>query len=284
MKQPICLITGATAGIGLETAKQLAKKGFNIYITGRNVEKCEDAIRQMNGLSSGAGVGYFLCDFSSQHSIREAAQKIRNTIPELHVLINNAGAVYQHKELTEEGIEKTFATNHLGYFLLTHLLLPIIPPNQGSRIINVASDAHFSARLNLDDITNPKKYFIFQAYANSKLANIMFTFQLAEKLKPLGITANCLHPGVVRTRIGNKNTAHWMGWMWNAMTAIRGISVERGAATSVYLASSQEVSSITGKYFDKCHESKPSKISTDASLQQQLWSLSEKLCGIQSYI
>ncbi|MCX7744300.1 MAG: SDR family oxidoreductase [Flavobacteriales bacterium] len=284
MKQPICLITGATAGIGLETAKQLAKKGFNIYITGRGEEKCVDAINQINQTSPGAAMGYILCDFSSQHSIREAAQKIRNTISNLHILINNAGAVYQQKELTEEGIEKTFATNHLGYFLLTHLLLPIMPANQGCRIINVASDAHFSARLNLEDITNPKKYFIFQAYANSKLANIMFTFQLAEKLNPLGITANCLHPGVVKTRIGNKNTAQWMGWLWNAMTAIRGISVEKGAATSVYLASSQEVSSITGKYFSQCRESKPSSISMDVSLQQQLWGLSEKLCGIQSYI
>jgi len=284
MKNKTCLITGATAGIGLETARQLAQLGFDVYIIGRNEQKSTDALQHINQAAPGKGKGYFLCDFSSQHSIREAAQKIRNTLTELHVLVNNAGAVYQYKELTEEGIEKTFATNHLGCFLLTHLLLPIIPANQGSRIVNVASDAHFSGRMNVEDIVNPKKYFIFQAYANSKLANVMFTFLLAEKLKPMNITANCLHPGVVKTRIGNKNTADWMGWAWNAITTLRGISVEKGAATSVYLASSDEVSSVSGKYFDKCRESKPSALATNASLQQQLWNLSEKLCGIQSYI
>ncbi len=284
MKNKTCLITGATSGIGLETAKQLTQQGFDIYITGRNEQKSADALQHINLAAPGKGKGYFLCDFSSQHSIRDAAQKIRNTITELHVLVNNAGAVYQHKELTEEGIEKTFATNHLGYFLLTHLLLPIIPTNQGSRIVNVASEAHFGGKINLDDIVNPKKYFIFQAYANSKLANVMFTFHLAEKLKSFGITVNCLHPGVVKTRIGNKNTAGWMGWAWNAITALRGISVEKGAATSVYLASSDEVSSISGKYFDKCRESKSSALSIDVSLQKQLWTLSEKLCNIQSYI
>lgn len=284
MNTKTCLITGATAGIGLETAKQLAMKGFDIYITGRNEQKLAEALKQINQASSGKGKGYFLCDFSSQHSIREAAQKIRNTIAKLNVLVNNAGAVYQHKELTEEGIEKTFATNHLGYFLFTHLLLPIIPTNQGNRIVNVASNAHFSAKFNLNDLVNPKKYSIFTAYANSKLANIMFTFYLAEKLKPVGITANCLHPGVVKTRIGNKNTANWIGLFWNLLTRISGISVEKGAASSVYLASSNEVSHISGKYFYECRESKPSKLSMDTSLQQQLWELSEKLCGIQSYL
>lgn len=284
MKNKTCLITGATAGIGLETAKQLAQQGFDIYITGRSEQKAVDALQQINQAAPEKGKGYFLCDFSSQNSIQEAAQKIRNTITELNVLVNNAGSVYQNKELTEEGIEKTFATNHLGYFLFTHLLLPIIPANQGSRIVNVASDAHFNGRMNPEDIVNPNKYFIFQAYANSKLANIMFTVQLADKLKPLGITANCLHPGVVKTRIGNKNTAGWIGWIWNGITTLRGISVKKGAATSVYLASSEEVSSVSGKYFDKCRESRPSALSTDASLQQQLWTLSEKICGIQSYI
>lgn len=284
MRTKTCLITGATSGIGLETAKQLAIKGFDIYITGRNEKKSTDALQLINRVAPGKGKGYFLCDFSIQHSIRDAAKNICSSIKELNVLINNAGAVYQHKELTEEGIEKTFATNHLGYFLFTHLLLPIIPTNQGNRIVNVASDAHLSAKFDLSDIVNPKKYFFITAYANSKLANIMFTFYLAEKLKPVGITANCLHPGVVKTRIGNKNTANWMGLIWNMLTAIRGISVEKGAASSVYLASSNEVSHISGKYFYECRESKPSKLSMDRSLQQQLWELSEKLCGIQSYL
>lgn len=284
MRTKTCLITGATSGIGFETAKQLAIKGFDIYITGRNEKKSADALQLINRVAPGKGKGYFLCDFSKQHSIRDAAKNICSSIKELNVLINNAGAVYQHKELTEEGIEKTFATNHLGYFLFTHLLLPIIPTNQGNRIVNVASDAHFSAKFDLSDIVNPKKYFFITAYANSKLANIMFTFYLAEKLKPVGITANCLHPGVVKTRIGNKNTANWMGLIWNMLTAIRGISVEKGAASSVYLASSNEVSHISGKYFYECRESKPSKLSMDSYLQQQLWELSEKLCGIQSYL
>lgn len=284
MKTKTCLVTGATSGIGLETAKQLAIKGFDIYITGRNEQKSAEALQQINRAAPGKAKGYFLCDFASQHSIREAAKHIRNSLIELNVLVNNAGAVYQHKELTEEAIEKTFATNHLGYFLFTHLLIPIIPANQGNRIVNVASDAHFSAKFDLNNIVNPKKYSIFTAYANSKLANIMFTMYLAEKLKPKAITANCLHPGVVKTRIGNKNTANWMGLIWNMLTTIRGISVEKGAASSVYLASSNKVSHISGKYFYECHESKPSKLSMDTSLQQQLWELSEKLCGIQSYI
>ncbi len=281
MSKKVVLITGATAGIGLETALELARRGMAVNFIARDKNKAEETKRQLAEAGS-KDSHYFIADFSSQKSIRAAAQQIKQTLPVIDVLINNAGGVNSEFELTEDGLEKTIATNHFAYFLLTNLLLDQVKKSDYARIINVASGSHYQGKINFDSFTQNKGHFIMTAYAQSKLANVLFTNELARRLAGTHVTVNSLHPGMVVTKIGDKNTNGLAAFVWNLATKIGGIKVQKGAETSVFLATSDKVKGVSGKYFDKSREKKPSKLALDLNLQKKLWEVSEKLCPINA--
>lgn len=281
MQNKNILITGATAGIGLETARQLAKTGANIYIVGRNNEKCTTAIENIKSFSDNANISFFTADLSSQKQVRKLAGEINATLPCLDILINNAGAVYQERGFSEDNIELTFATNHLSYFLLTHLLLDVMKKSSSARVINVSSGSHYKGKLDFNDLYMNSGYGGLKAYERSKLCNVLFTIALAEKLKDTGITVNALHPGRVKTDIGNKNSGLFYTFAWAVFTALSGISVEDGAKTSVYLATSNDVKDITGKYFDDCKVKEYSSYAKTPGMKEKLWEVSEELTRVE---
>lgn len=268
------LITGGTAGIGKVTATSLAQQNYHVVIVGRNAEKTAAVVEEIKTNTNNPNIEYLLGDLSVMEDARRIGKEFNEKFEHLHILINNAGGVYQKRELTTEGYEKTFATNHLSHFILTNLLLDKIKKSAPARIINVSSMSHYQGRWNPEDIHLEKKYFVMWAYSNSKLYNVLFTKYLAEQLKNDGVTVNALHPGVVKTQIGGKNTQWWGAAAWNLLTFFKGISEEEGAKTSLYLATSPEVENITGKYFDKCKEKEPSAIANDKNAAEELWKLS----------
>lgn len=271
------LITGATSGIGKVTARKLAKQDFEIVIVGRSNGKTKQLVDEIKKESANPHIHYLIGDLSNLDDARRVAKEFNEKFEHLHILINNAGCVYQKRELTKEGYEKTMATNHLSHFVITNLLLDKIKKSATARIINVASIAHKDGRWKPEDIHFEKKYTTLRAYSNSKLHNILFTKYLAEQLKNDGVTVNCLHPGVVRTKIGNKNTNKLLGFLWGAFAGIRGISEEKGAETTLFLATSPEVEKITGKYFDKCKEVPSSEISNNFEAAELLWKMSKEM-------
>lgn len=278
MKNKIVLITGATSGIGFQTAKELAAKGATLYIVGRNKERAEEAVKEIVMLSGNSNVHYFLANFSSQKSIRALAEEVKQKLSHIDVLINNAGAVFSDFQLSEDGLEMTIATNHFAYFLLTNLLLDLVKKSDAGRIVNVSSGSHYNGKIDFESFTKNKGFFTMTAYAQSKLANVFFTQELAERLKGTSVTVNCLHPGMVKTNIGNKDMPWFSSGVWSFVTKLAGITVEDGAKTSVYLASSDEVKHVSGKYFDKCKAKEPAKITRDKELQKKLWAVSEQYC------
>lgn len=276
MTNKTILITGGTSGIGFQTAKELAAKGANIHIVGRSKERAEEAVREIKTVSGNSNVHYFLANFSSQKSIRALAQEVKQKLTHIDVLINNAGGVFPDFQLSEDGLEMTIATNHFAYFLLTDLLLDLVKKSHEGRIVNVSSGSHYQGKLDFESFTKNKGFFTMTAYAQSKLANVFFTQELAERLKETNVTVNCLHPGMVKTNIGNKDMPWYSSGVWSFVTKLAGITVEDGAKTSVYLASSDEVKGVTGKYFDKCKVKEPAKITRDKALQAKLWEVSEQ--------
>lgn len=279
MKDRIVLITGASSGIGLETAKQLAAQGAQLVLVARSEDKLKEAVATIKAQTPSANVKYYIADFSSQKSVRNLAQNITRNYTKLDVLINNAGCVVPEFQLTEDGLEKTIATNHFAYFILTNELLPLVKKSDYARIVNVASGSHYQGKIDFESFTKEKGYFIMKAYAQSKLANVLFTYELAERLKGTQVTVNCLHPGFVKTEIGNKKTNWYSSFFWSLGTMLGGISVQNGAKTSVYLASSPEVKGVSGKYFDKCKAVEPNKDAYNSELRKQLWQISENFAG-----
>lgn len=280
MKNKNILITGGNAGIGLTTAIALAKLEANVFIVARTIEKGEEAVNHIREKSGNKHVEYFVANLSSQQSIRQLAADIKNKVSVIDVLINNAGGVFPDFKLSDDGLEMTIATNHFAYFLLTNLLLDLIKKSEYARIVNVASDSHYNGKIDFESFTRNKGYFIRSAYENSKLANVLFTIELAERLKGTHVTTNCLQPGLVKTKIGNKGTQWYTDLAWSMLTTLFGLSVEDGAKTSVYLASSPEVRDISGKYFDKCKEKPVSKLAQDTFLRKELWRRSEEWCRL----
>ena len=279
MKDRIVLVTGASSGIGLETAKQLAAQGAQLVLVARSEDKLKEAVATIKAQTPSANVKYYIADFSSQKSVRNLAQNITRNYTKLDVLINNAGCVVPEFQLTEDGLEKTIATNHFAYFILTNELLPLVKKSDYARIVNVASGSHYQGKIDFESFTKEKGYFIMKAYAQSKLANVLFTYELAERLKGTQVTVNCLHPGFVKTEIGNKKTNWYSSLFWSLGTMLGGISVQNGAKTSVYLASSPEVKGVSGKYFDKCKAVEPNKDAYNTDLRKQLWQVSENFAG-----
>ncbi len=272
------LVTGGTAGIGKQTALELARLGAEVIIVGRNAEKTAAVVEALRRETGAATVDSLLADLSSMASIRAFATAFLAKYDRLDVLINNAGALFVKREVTVDGWERTFATNHLAYFLVAQLLMPALERATGARIVNVASAAHSAAPLDFDDLMAERtRYSSFRQYGRSKLANIFFTQELARRLSDKNITVNCLHPGFVASEFLAK------GGIWSLIKPIGylfAVDVVAGARTSVYLASAPEVAGVTGKYFDKCKEKQPSKIAQDDAAARRLWQVSAQLCGL----
>jgi NAD(P)-dependent dehydrogenase (short-subunit alcohol dehydrogenase family) len=270
------VVTGATDGIGKVTARELAKLGATVTIVGRNTAKGEAVVREMREKLGYDRVSFVAGDLSTRRGVKAAAVGIKGRMKKLDVLLNNAGAMFQRRELTEDGIEKTFALNHMGYFWLTAELLDLVKAAPAGRVVSVASAAHQGAKLDLEDLQNAKRYSGWFAYGQSKLANIYFTYELAKRLHGASVTANCLHPGFVASRFGDNNGG-WLKFAIGVAKSFAAISEDEGAKTSVYLASSPEVAGVNGKYFDKCKAVQSSAVSYDENVARELWRLSERL-------
>lgn len=282
MKGKIVLITGANSGIGKETAKTLAKQGATIYMVCRSRKRGEQARQEIIKETKNPNIHLRLCDMASIGSIQEYGLNLRKEISHIDVLINNAGAMFGSRQLTLDGLEMTFALNHIGYFLNTHYLLDLVRKGSMKRIISVSSVGHKSVgKLDLNDLQSEKEYNQITVYGRSKLYNIYFTRILSRQLADEGITVNCLHPGVVSTNFGN--TANW--YMRVAMPLGRKfmINATKGASTSVYLASSPQVKNITGKYFDKGKATEPTKLARDEKIGRHIWDSTMSICGLTEF-
>lgn len=280
-----CLVTGANQGIGKETAVALARIGATVVMTSRDRAKGEAALADVRTRSGRQDVELMLADFGSFASIRQLAADFKAKHRRLDVLVNNAGAIMTSRSETSDGFETTFGVNHLGYFLLTSLLLDTVKASAPSRIVNVASRAHLRSEMDFDDLNSRQgRYSAMTTYARSKLANVLFTYELARRLQGTGVTANCLHPGVVRTGFGKNNSgyAKMLFQVFQVVARPWLLSPEKGAATSIYLASSPEVEGVTGKYFADCRETPSSPASYDEPSQRRLWGVSEEMCGLKA--
>ena len=276
MQGKICLITGGSNGIGYAASHELARMGARVIIVGRNSAKTEAAVQRIIADTGNPEVEYLLADLSSQREVRRVAAEAVELAPHLDVLLNNAGAIFLSDKRSAEGIEMTFALNHLSYFLLTGLLLDHLRKAPRARIINVSSCAHESpGKFRLEDLHNPSSNGGYPAYKRSKLCNILFTYELARRLEGENITVNALHPGLVQTNIARNNGL--LGRVVNFFIRVRGIAPDKGAETPVYLAVSLEVENVTGKYFVDCRPVPSSGMSYDAQLAAQLWDMSASL-------
>ena len=232
-------------------------------------------MKEIEALGGKAKVDLFVADMSSQKDIRRVANEYREKHDRLDVLVNNAGAVIMERATTADGLEATFATNHLGYFLLTTLLLDLLKKSTPARVVSVSSDAHRNGKMVWDDLQGEKSFSGFGAYAQSKLANALFTVELAKRLEGTGVTANCLHPGVIASQFGRNNKGI-MGFFVRVAAPFMA-SEEEGAKTTVFLASSPDVEGVTGKYFKKCRAVDPSPAARDETAAARLWTVSEEL-------
>ena len=273
------MITGASTGIGKVTAVALAERGFELTLVCRDPQKAEAAVAEILAKTPGAKVEVMLADLSSQESIRKLAADFKSRHARLDVLVNNAGAILMERRTTVDGIEATFATNHLGYFLLTNLLLELLQASAPARIVNVSSAGHKGGKLDFDDLNHDKGYAGIRVYCDSKLANLYFTYELARRLEGTGVTVNSLHPGVVASNFGQGDGSRWFRVLMKlGKPFLR--SVDKGARTSIYLASSPEVEGVSGKYFIDCKPRQSSRRSQDPEIARQLWQVSEKLTGL----
>jgi NAD(P)-dependent dehydrogenase (short-subunit alcohol dehydrogenase family) len=278
MKGKTCLVTGATSGIGEVAACELARLGARVIVVGRSTERCAATVERIRTGTGATDVESIVADLSSQAEVRRLADDVRARCDRLDVLLNNAGGMFLDRRESPDGIELTLALNHLSYFLLTNQLLPLLKAGAPARIVNVASDAHRGVEIDFDDLQGRRRYRGWRAYQQSKLANILFTYELARRLEGSGLTANTLHPGFVRTRFFADFTG-WPGFVTRLGAALLAIGPEEGARTSVYLASSAEVEGATGQYFVKSRPARSSPQSHDRAAADRLWRVSEELTG-----
>jgi NAD(P)-dependent dehydrogenase (short-subunit alcohol dehydrogenase family) len=272
MEGRVCIVTGATAGIGKETALALAKLGATVVIVARDAAKSARTVDEIENEVPGAKLDVVLADFASLDAVRDAAAEIARRYRAIHVLVNNAGVANKHRIVTIDGYEQIFAVNHLAPFLFTRELVPMLRSGAPSRIVNVASVAERNNPIDFDDLQSEKNYGGFRTYGKSKLANVMFTYQLAARLGGTGITANCLHPGAVATDMLKK-----IPKLLYALISPFLLTPEQGAVTQVYLASSPRVEGVTGGYYVKSKAARSSPRSYDVSAQKRLWYLSEAM-------
>ncbi|MCJ2132938.1 SDR family oxidoreductase [Methylobacterium sp. J-026] len=276
MRGKTCLVTGATNGIGYQTALGLARLGARVAIVGRDAGKTRACAERIRAAVPGAGVDPHVADLSAQGEIRRLAGTLRDAYPRLDVLVNNAGAIFDHRTLTVDGIERTWALDHLGYVLLTLELLAPLKASAAAggkpRIVNVASAAHYRGHIDVDDIEGARRYGAMWAYAQAKLGNVLFTYALARRLRADGITVNALHPGVINTGFA-KNTGGLFGTAWSLMRPFL-TTPEKGAETSLYVASDPALDGVTGRYFSHSRPKTSSAESRDEAVQERVWALS----------
>jgi NAD(P)-dependent dehydrogenase (short-subunit alcohol dehydrogenase family) len=280
MKPETILITGASAGIGFATAHGLAEMGFRVVMLCRHAERSEAARFQIVQETGNPDVHLVVADLASLADIRRAAAEILDRFDRLHVLINNAGVVLPRRELTADGFERTFAVNHLAYFLLTYLLLDRLRASAPARIVNVASNAHRRGRIDFDNLQGERRYAPYAIYAQSKLANVLFTRTLASRLEGSGVTANALHPGVVRTQIAGTGF-HPLALAFRLFGAFYR-SPRQGAETSIYLAASPDVEGVSGAYFVRKKATRAAPAAYDDTVAERLWRVSAERVGVEA--
>jgi NAD(P)-dependent dehydrogenase (short-subunit alcohol dehydrogenase family) len=274
----ICVVTGATRGIGRATAAGLARLGATVVLVARRRDDGERVAREI-AAEGPAAPSVVAADLSDLGSIRGAAAELSRRYPHLHVLINNAGVIPRQREVTVDGLERQLVVNHLAYFLLTNLLLPRLQAGAPSRIINVSSGAHTHATIDFDDLQAERRYDPKQVYSRTKLANVLFTYELARRLRGTEVTANCLNPGVVDTGM----LADYLGARpGDAVSRTFGATPEEGAGTSIFLATSPEVEGMSGKYFERKRPIRSSHESYDEAVARRLWQISERLTSLSS--
>ena len=278
MQGKLCLVTGANSGIGKSTALGLAGMGATVVLACRDAERGQAAKRDIIKGSNNEDVSLALVELASLDSVRSFANDFQQKFSRLDVLVNNAGIYSSKRVVTVDGFESTFAINHLAHFLLTNLLLELLKASAPSRIVNVSSEAQSRGHINFSDLQGERKYSGWKSYPQSKLANVLFTYELARRLKGTGVTVNCVHPGGVRTNFGRKNGG-LMGVAVKAFAPFM-LSPEEGAKTVSWLASSPELEHLTGKYFAKQSEMKSSRESYDLEVARQLWEVSSELVGL----
>jgi NAD(P)-dependent dehydrogenase (short-subunit alcohol dehydrogenase family) len=292
MKGKVIVITGATSGIGQVAAEKLAAMGARIVQVARDKERGQAAITRLNEVAPGISHSIYYANLSRLSEMRRVATEVAQAEPRIDVLMNNAGAMFGKRQLTEDGLERTFALNHMSYFMMTQLLRDRLIASAPSRVVNTASDAHTSGTVNFDDLQSEKAYRFnllewmryggpaFKVYARSKLMNILYTRELARKLAGTGVTANSLHPGFVSTRFGDQ-TGGLIGFAIGIAKRFA-LTPEQGAETLVYLASSPDVASVTGEYFHRCRPAKPSREAQDDAKAQRLWLETSKIAQMEN--
>jgi retinol dehydrogenase-14 len=277
MKGRTCLITGASSGIGKETARALARMGATVVLAGRDAARTGAALEEIRASTGNTDLHLAIADLSSQAEVRRLASECLERFASLHVLVNNAGAMYARRQTTVDGLELTFATNHLAPFLLTRLLRDRLAASAPARVITVSSMAERFGRIAFEDLQSERRYDALRAYGQSKLANVLFTRELARRLDGTGVTANCLHPGAIASNFGRHEPGPW-GLLFRLVRPVLA-TPEQGARTSVYLASSPEVEQVSGRFFVRCREVRASRASRDPELARRLWEVSEQLVG-----
>ena len=280
MKDKTVLITGANAGIGLTTSVGLAKLGARVLMVSRDEGRGRKAHQLVKEKSGNGNVHLLIADLSDQDSIRKLAREVKEGFGELHVLLNNAAVIRRRREVTGDGFETQFAVNHLAYFLLTGLLLDLLKANSPARIVNVSSQVHAGAVIDFEDLHSERGYTRTKVYGRTKLANILLTYELSRRLEGTGVTANCLHPGIVATNL--LADAGGLPRKLKAVTRIISVDAESGARTSVYLASSEEVEGVSGRYFVRERAVESSGESYDEATARRLWDVSCQMTGLDT--
>jgi NAD(P)-dependent dehydrogenase (short-subunit alcohol dehydrogenase family) len=278
------MVTGATSGLGLATVRQLAALGATVIVVGRDPAKCTAVAESISGGSAAEAVDWLVADFADQEAVRRLAAEVENRHSQIDVLVNNAGATYPKRRLTPEGIELTLAVNHLASFLLTTSLLDRFRASAPARIVNVSSVAHENARFDFDDPAMERGYRPFAAYGRSKLANLWFTYELARRLEGSGVTVNAVHPGLVRTALGDHSGAlRRVGWrLLHVAYRKQSLAPEEGASAITYLATAPELEDETGRYFVGRRRAESSPASRDPAAAARMWALSEELTCARS--
>lgn len=275
----ICVITGANSGVGKITAQDLARRGFDVVMLCRNLDKARPVQQEIQVANPAQKIDLIQCDMASIASVRAAAKQIQDQYDHIDVLINNAGLYIDKEQYSPDGYELTFATNHLGAFLLTNLLLDLLRRGQDARVVTVSSEAHrIAGTFRLDELARPKSYGAMKAYGKSKLCNILFAKELADRLLDDGITSNSLHPGTVSTNFAAESGAIFGAVLSLARPFLK--TPEQGAATSIYLAASPQVNHVTGLYFDDSKPKTPTKDAQNNFYAKRLWDMSAELVGL----
>ena len=277
MNGKICLVTGATDGIGKVSARVLAEMGAKVIIVGRNPEKSAAVLTELKSVSGNENIDLLLADLAVMQEVRDLAEQVISRYDRLDVLLNNAGGYFAKHEITSDGLEMTFALNHMSYFLLTNKLMGLLKSSVPARIVNVSSDAHYGVDIEFDNLNGEQDYKAWKAYQKSKLANVLFTYELLKKV-PADLTVNCLHPGFVATNFGNNNGG-FVSPVLKIAKRISAIDPEEGAKTSIFLCSSPEVEEVSGKYFFKCQPKTSSRESRNMDTAKRLWQISSDIAS-----